>query len=227
MNKYIYNLNVFYNQDATSYYLLGAIMTDGCVVIDKSKKKVSLVSNDKDWLEMICNIICPGRPIYPHHNAWSLYFHSTELANWLISKGCTPAKSLTLKWPEVPEQYLPDFIRGCIDGDGSLGIYNSIRKTRNNIIETKIKSYLCSSSYEFIQVFSNTLTAHNINNSFYLKKQSPTSMIEGRILHRSGPHYKVEMANRATKQLVNWIYYPGHKLSMPRKNKIAQAIINY
>ena len=33
MKKYTYNSDVFTNEDDVSYYLLGAFMTDGCVVM--------------------------------------------------------------------------------------------------------------------------------------------------------------------------------------------------
>ena len=34
--------------------------------------------------------------------------------------GLTERKSLTMHFPDVPEEYLWDFIRGCWDGDGSI-----------------------------------------------------------------------------------------------------------
>ncbi len=34
--------------------------------------------------------------------------------------GLTERKSLTMRFPDVPEEFLRDFIRGCWDGDGSI-----------------------------------------------------------------------------------------------------------
>ena len=41
----------------------------------------------------------------------------------LYDKGCTPRKSLALNFPtkeQVPDEYLYDFIRGYVDGDGHI-----------------------------------------------------------------------------------------------------------
>lgn len=106
MNKYKYNLQTFYNLDHISYYILGAFMTDGCVYISKdrpNRKYVTLTSKDKDWLEIINLYICPEKPILNHgKNCFRLMYCSTELAEWFISHGCGPHKSLTLKFPQIP-----------------------------------------------------------------------------------------------------------------------------
>jgi hypothetical protein len=41
----------------------------------------------------------------------------------LLTIGLTPAKSLTLGPLAIPDDYFPDFFRGCIDGDGSVLVY--------------------------------------------------------------------------------------------------------
>lgn len=125
MNKY--NLQTFYNEDNISYYLLGAFMSDGCVYKRKNRpnsKIVTLTSKDKDWLELINNIICPDKPILKHgKNCYRLMYMSSDLGTWLESKGCSSAKSLTLQFPNIPSKYLSDFIRGCWDGDGWMLIF--------------------------------------------------------------------------------------------------------
>lgn len=43
----------------------------------------------------------------------------------LNNLGCTPRKSLTLKYPEIPSHLKRHFARGYFDGDGCFGIYNN------------------------------------------------------------------------------------------------------
>ena len=52
------------------------------------------------------------------------FFHITdnELYNDLVNIGLTPDKSLTMKFPDIPNEYVRHFIRGCWDGDGSVYI---------------------------------------------------------------------------------------------------------
>lgn len=47
-----------------------------------------------------------------------LIVNSKEMKKDLSILGIHPKKSLTISFPIVPEQYLPAFIRGVIDGDG-------------------------------------------------------------------------------------------------------------
>jgi hypothetical protein len=112
MNKWDYNLQTFYNENELTYYLLGVFMTDGCVMLNpKNSGSVTLTSKDKDWLEIINQYICPKKPLIKHgKNCHRIMYNSIELANWLISHKCKPRKSLTLEMPEVPNQYIIDFL---------------------------------------------------------------------------------------------------------------------
>lgn len=51
--------------------------------------------------------------------------NNKHLWNQLNNLGCTPQKSLTLKFPNIPDHLRRHFIRGYFDGDGSLGIYKT------------------------------------------------------------------------------------------------------
>ena len=46
--------------------------------------------------------------------------------------GLTPAKSLTLRPLAVPDSVFADFLRGCIDGDGSVVVYADWYHTDKN-----------------------------------------------------------------------------------------------
>ena len=57
----------------------------------------------------------------------------------LISLGCTPRKSLTITFPserQVPQHLQKDFVRGYIDGDGSIMINTRHNAGRINILGT-------------------------------------------------------------------------------------------
>jgi hypothetical protein len=41
---------------------------------------------------------------------------------FLVDVGLTPAKSRTLTALDIPTAIFPDFLRGCVDGDGSIWI---------------------------------------------------------------------------------------------------------
>lgn len=211
--KYNYNLNIFKNEDELSFYLLGVLMTDGCV--KSNANAITLRSKDKDWITIIRDLICPDIKIYQENNSWTFGIYSKELKQWLISKGCVPKKSLTLNFPLIPKPYLSDFIRGCIDGDGSLGIYNGISRI-----------YLCSSSYQFIDNASKILTSLSIKNYLYKTNQPTTFIINDKLAKRNSDHWRLEIYRHEAKKLAQLLYYSNHKLSLNRKNLLAQKIIN-
>src|SRR6266704_2242038 len=122
--KYKYNTDVILNEDHISYYLLGAFMTDGCVYILKGteNKLISLYSNDKQWIRDVNNLISPQKPIFIQRGTcYFVQYSDNNMADWLIKNNCTPKKSKTLRFPpNIPKKYIGDFLRGYLDGDGSL-----------------------------------------------------------------------------------------------------------
>jgi len=212
--KHNYNLDLFFNEDDISYYLLGALIADGCV--NNKTCRITLTSADLDWIELIKNMICPTIKLEMVGNSYRININSKQLKTWLIDHRCVPKKSLTVKFPIIPNQYLPDFLRGCIDGDGSLGRY-----------DFGLKCYLCGSSLQFLQSYSTILHLYGITNYITESKQSQTTIISNKKAIRRSKHWRVETQNKHTQKLISWIYYPNHKLSMPRKKLIADTIINH
>lgn len=222
MNKWNYNLQTFYNEDALTYYLLGAFMTDGCVHASKNRpnrKVVTLSSKDVDWLEIINDHICPEKPpINKGLNCKELMYCSTAIGDWLISKGCIPKKSLILEFPQVPEQYLKDFIRGCWDGDGSISFS---RKGKSGLFQRQAN--LTSGSKKFCESLSLYLNRLNINCSVR-QHNAGLRKIEGRILQPSFSWRVVVSGGNSVYNLCRYLYDDA-VLAMPRKNTIAKIII--
>lgn len=131
MTRHQYNLQTFYNENALTYYLLGAFCTDGNIrILDGNKGRASIASKDYEWLENINQYISPNKPIIKERTCFVATYNSIKLANWFIKNKCTSNKSLTLEVPNIPIEYIPDFIRGCWDGDGTLGLYRKFSKTQ-------------------------------------------------------------------------------------------------
>jgi hypothetical protein len=225
MKKHIYNLKRFFNEDAVTYYLLGAWVTDGCIYKSKdraNRKSVTLTSKDKDWLETINQYICPSKPLIKHgKNCFRLMYNSTELGDWFISKGCGERKSLTLQFPKVPEQYLFDFIRGCWDGDGSLSFTKSANKGKN----WQCQANLTSGSLEFCKSLQTILMKNAITCKVYPHGRN-TRKIEGRTLAPSNTWRVVLSGGGSVYKLVK-LLYTTNSLQMPRKANVAKAIIKH
>lgn len=224
MNKFTYNLDTFYNETAITYYLLGAFMTDGCIYISKDRpgrKTVTLTSKDKDWLEIINQYICPEKYLLRHgKNCYRLSYYSSELANWFISKGCGERKSLTLQFPTIPSEYLIDFIRGCWDGDGSL----SFTKSGNKGTSYQRQAHLTSGSLSFCQSISKELNNIGIKCKV-LSHKTKNRKIENRTL-LAGESWRVVLSGGESVYNLSKLLYEPYRLAMPRKQQLAQLIID-
>lgn len=227
--KYQYELETFYRGDAISYYLLGAFMTDGCVSIDsktKTKGITSLHSNDKDWLELINAYICPEKKIVPFsENCHALIINSIELAHWLIDQGCTPAKSLTLQFPNIPTEYLIDFIRGCWDGDGTLIFSKRFREDKQNWTTCRSARFYTSSK-QFADAMMEAIRSLGIRGYIDARiRDNPHPLPDGRIIKSKNTEYTVVVNNgEGAYDLCKALYYPNC-LAMPRKEVKAYEII--
>jgi hypothetical protein len=228
MQKYTYNLDVFYREDAISFYLLGALITDGCVQKNNGGKRVRFTSADIDWLSSIRDIICPELPIRQYNGAGVIQMDCTPLANWCIEHQCTMKKSLNVRFPNLPSKYLPDFIRGCIDGDGSIthGNYKTTNRYGSEYYYECFNCYICGSSFDFLSKMKEELQSAGLSSSLS-KINKSSHNFHGRIITPKHPHYRITFGGKTCYKLLNWAYYPDHELSMTRKALKAQEAITH
>jgi len=124
-NKYNYNRNYFENIDTPQKaYILGFISADGCN--SKTRLKVNIQERDIEIIEFIRNEIGVDLPIgrrigYNNIQNQSLIsIYSTKICNDLNNLGVTPRKSKTLKFPNIENKLMSDYLRGYFDGDGCI-----------------------------------------------------------------------------------------------------------
>jgi len=106
-------------------YLLGFILADGCIIqgtyngySDSLKFGVQL--RDRDIIEKIKSELRAEHKLSQVKNAVHLCIASQEIVNDLKKLGIIYRKSLNEIIPKIPLKYTKDFIRGIVDGDGSL-----------------------------------------------------------------------------------------------------------
>lgn len=117
-------------------YWLGFLYADGNIMQGVSQNTgrrysgtldIGLKASDDTHLMKFAEAInFQGKIKYRDINGYPscrIQVYSKDLCTGLISKGCTPSKSLTLKFPSinvVPNNLIRHFIRGYIDGDGCI-----------------------------------------------------------------------------------------------------------
>lgn len=135
------NEEFFYKWNPEMAYVLGVIYTDGNIgkmsIRGSQGKRVQLgrlavTQKEPELLQKILkimgadvNLYYKTRRIYGgvvSGEVYYFYINNDVICDSLIALGVTPKKSLTIKFPVIPQEYVRHFIRGCWDGDGSVFI---------------------------------------------------------------------------------------------------------
>lgn len=173
-NKIHFNKAFFSKWSNEMAYVLGLIYTDGNIdpgmLNDPARKttlkigRLTFAQREKELLEKFLNLIGSDSKIlyrrreeYTNTTAGELYYfhiNSNIFYEQLTKLGLTPNKSLSMTFPEIPDEYIRHFIRGCWDGDGSVYI-----EKRNGNLKT---SFVCG-SLEFIKVLMEHLNKRGLS----------------------------------------------------------------
>lgn len=109
-------------------YFLGLLFTDGGVSLDKERSpmiQLQLKSSDVDILQKLRTELNVHSSIRydkrKNKETAILLFRNQKIANDLKQYGIIPNKTYETKHlPQVPNEFESDFLRGCLDGDGSI-----------------------------------------------------------------------------------------------------------
>jgi hypothetical protein len=158
--KYNCNENFFNEETESAYYFAGFLAADGCLFKKKGESyevKLTLKDTDKDILFKFKQSINSDAPVIETKRlcrVFTRYFNITTAQFRIASKivfnnlkqkfQLTPRKSLTLKFPIKLKnnELIRHFIRGYFDGDGSIYINHTDKKSgikhmRISIVGTK------------------------------------------------------------------------------------------
>lgn len=147
-NRPKFNINVFDTIDTEEKaYWLGFIFADGYIgstPIREDKKSIynfelSLALKDFEHLEKFKKFISFEKEIIKDSYRCRIMVANKHFWTILNNYGCTPNKSLTLKFPNcIPNDLIRHFIRGYFDGDGCITrhVYINIVSPAINVIGT-------------------------------------------------------------------------------------------
>lgn len=154
--KYTFNFEKFKQDSIDKYYWLGFLGADGSIV--DNTLSIELKNIDKKHLEKFNIFFENTNNITERINNLNTpcvktKINSYELIEYLKQYNIYQNKSKTYTIPinKIPKQYLMDFVRGLIDGDGCIRI--------NNHQQISLEFY--SGNEECIQQFKNILNLEN------------------------------------------------------------------
>lgn len=131
--KYQINEQCFDNLDSEeASYWFGFILADGSLNKELNEFGVGLQFSDIDHIKKFTEFLCTNKPIKTKYitlnngktyKSASISIKNKRIISKLISYGLYPNKSTTLPFPNcIPSNRIDDFMRGYVDGDGSISI---------------------------------------------------------------------------------------------------------
>ncbi len=212
--KHDYNNDVFTKEDDVSYYLLGVMVTDGCVYYHQKVKRyyMSFGSTDYEWVDKIAHTLCSNPTISKRKDIdfWEIVNCNHYFINWLLNNDCEPSKSLDLKFPSnIPEKHMVDFIRGVIDGDGSISFKDKIKTARERGSK-HIRTYFCSSSISFINGIKQWLDELGFKYTYEIEKAGKISSFSDKSKKPAilkSDNYRVSLYHKEAYKLLKLVYY--------------------
>lgn len=125
--KYTLNIEPFINDSHAKYYWLGFLATDGCVAKSEARIRLELKDDDIDALKKLAKFCETNKPLTHRTNNSNcqcscLDINSSKLKKYLAEYNITPAKTkdFTIPLDKIPTDYIWDFVRGMMDGDGCI-----------------------------------------------------------------------------------------------------------
>lgn len=135
--KYHINQDFFKTWSSNMAYILGLWFADGCIYGGKMFD-ITLHKKDKYILKKIATLLEYEGNLYDYvdRQASRINFSCKVIYDDIVALGGVENKSLVCEFPNVPKEFLNDFIRGYFDGDGS------VMNLKNNRLNS---SFTCGS----------------------------------------------------------------------------------
>lgn len=197
------------------WYIIGYFAADGNLSIDG--RHLNITSKDRKHLYLIrkalnlkSKIGRKARSAEEIKKYSFLQFGDRNFYKYLLNIGFTHNKSLTLGAINVEKQYFADFLRGVIDGDGSIStwIHHS-----NQLRQWSLRIF--SGSTIFIEWLRSEIEFHfGLTGKIHIRKQN----------NRTNAIYVIKFGKRAAMKILKKIYYPDC-LSLERKYLQAQLCL--
>lgn len=131
-----FNENFFetINTEGKAYWL-GFFYADGYVSKNSNQVELSLKSDDIEHLKKLVNSLnfTKEKHLIQDNIRCRFLVNNKKFKENLVKQGCVPQKSLILTFPlehQVPKYLIKHFVRGYIDGDGSVMIGLNHKKER-------------------------------------------------------------------------------------------------
>lgn len=194
-------------------YCVGLITTDGCLSSDQrhivfTSKDYELVEHVKRGFARQNRIGRKSRAAGDIKRYHCIQVGSVELYRWLCGLGLTPRKSLTLGALKIPDGFFADFLRGHLDGDGTIMSYH------DPVFSNSVRLYVRfnSASQAHLDWLQTT-----VSRLWSLRGYQATATRE----------FRLNYAKRESIKLLNQMYYSPEVSCLVRKRRSAEPFLKW
>ena len=210
-------------------YVIGLIVTDGN--LSKNGRQIAMRSSEYQLLKTFkkCLNIPSKTNIKKTFNngfgkkpAYRIQISNVQFYRWLLKIGLFPNKTYTIGALQIPNKYFPDFLRGHLDGDGSISFY-----------EDKYNEYK-GRIYKNNRLFLRFISASPIHMRWLQSKVEQVSALKGALFksktgerkNRRVPMWTLKFSKKESINLLKTIYYKPDLPSLNRKKEVAILALN-
>lgn len=202
-------------------YAVGLLATDGCLSSDgrhiiMRSSEIEQLKNFKLCLELK-NII--GQTRNGNVISFRVQFGDVCFYKWLLKIGLHPRKSHTIKKINVPNKYFRDFLRGHLDGDGSITAYTdkyNIYKNPKYIYERLWVRFISASKDHIYWLQNKIKTLFEVSGRIHEAKSKRKNRVSIFVL---------KFGKKESIKLLSQIYYSDNIPFLRRKKSVAQPFL--
>lgn len=204
-------------------YAVGLMTTDGN--LSKDKRHILFTTTDRQLANVfkecfgIQNKVMITPPSgFGKKNTYRINFGNVKLYRWLQKIGLKASKMHLAGKLNIPDRYFVDFLRGYLDGDGSVFSYIDRYMTYKGKRYTYNRLYTSFISTNHKQIkwiryrINETLNIQGALNS-YCKKDRKFTI------------WQLRFAKEDSLRLLSWLYYKPNLPCLNRKRKIAERFL--
>lgn len=202
-------------------YAVGLLVTDGNLSNDARhitmrSAEIVMLDNFKCCLGLSNKVSSDRRN---GNTYFRVQFGNVQFYDWLMRIGLMPAKSLIIGAIEIPDKYFPDYLRGCIDGDGSIITYPD--------------TYNCYKGRQYTtqRLFIKVVSASERHIVWLRDRIRQLTRLHGAIIKKHPrdekhvPLWELKFAKKESLQIIQWIYYLPSVPCLERKRITAERAV--
>jgi len=147
----------------------------------------------------------------PRSEAYRIQIGNIQLYDWLLEIGLTPHKSLTIGPINVPDEYFADFLRGHLDGDGTITTYTDFYNSNKNpkyVYERIFVRFISASKDHIIWLHEKIVKNLGVHGAVHVTKEKDP---------KKNPMHIIKFAKKESLKLLPQLYYSDSVPCLSRK----------